>query len=82
MKIGIATVVVIGTALVGCTDEPAARETLRKAGFRDVRITGYDAWACGRDDYTHTGFVAKNSNGEEVAGTVCCGTWKRCTVRW
>lgn len=67
----------------GCTNEDAARTTLRKSGFRQVEITGYKPFQCGKDDATSTGFRATNQIGERVEGTVCCGRWsKGCTIRF
>ena len=71
--------------MVGCTDEDKSRETLVKQGFSDITFQGYDWTSCGKDDDTATKFTAKNSAGQQVSGTVCCG-WgplsKGCTVRW
>jgi hypothetical protein len=67
---------------LGCTDESATRETLRKAGFTEVQTTGYSAFACSEDDNFSTGFRAKNPQGQVVEGTVCCGFLKSCTVRF
>ena len=67
----------------GCTNEEAARETLRKHGFHQVEITGHRAFQCGEGDATSTGFRATNPSGERVEGTVCCGRWsKGCTIRF
>jgi hypothetical protein len=69
--------------LLGCTDESATKETLRKSGFSEVETLGYDAWACGKDDTYSTKFRAKNPQGVVVEGVVCCGAWaKACTVRF
>jgi hypothetical protein len=66
-----------------CTDEDASREALRKSGYKQVEITGYRPFQCGRDDAFSTGFRATSPGGERVEGTVCCGRWlKGCTVRF
>lgn len=67
---------------VGCTDDQKARSVLQKQGFTNITITGYVFAACSDDDYTHTGFEAKNAQGQPVSGVVCCGFLKSCTVRW
>lgn len=69
-------------ALSGCTDEPRTRSTLRNFGFTDVRVTGYEYWGCSDSDNYHTGFTAKNAQGAEVSGVVCCGFAKACTIRF
>ena len=66
-----------------CTDEPSARRILSAQGFRKIQITGYEFFACGRDDSIHTGFSALNHEGGHVDGVVCCGLiFKSCTVRF
>lgn len=68
---------------VACTDDTAARQALTKAGYTDIRLQGYDAFACGDDDTSATAFTAKNALGVDVTGTVCCGlVIKSCTIRW
>lgn len=64
-----------------CTAPDRSAETLKKAGYTDIKITGYEPWACGEDDDFHTGFLARNPNGDWVDGVVCCGIMKRCTIR-
>lgn len=78
------TLVAVGLPFFSnCTDEDATRDTLRKAGYKNIQITGYKPFQCGEDDRYSTGFTAINSNGETVEGTVCCGLWtKGCTVRF
>jgi hypothetical protein len=68
--------------LTGCTDELRATETLRKSGFTEIRTTGFELWGCSDDDVFQTGFRAKNVQGQQVNGVVCCGLMKSCTVRF
>ena len=69
--------------LISCSAPDMSRETLRKAGFTDIEITGWELWSCGKDDTWSTGFKAKNPQGLVVEGTVCCGmVVKDCTVRF
>lgn len=67
---------------VGCTADGASTDALHKAGFYDVETTGYEMFACGEDDTFKTGFRAKNALGVTVEGTVCCGVFKDCTIRF
>lgn len=69
--------------LAGCfTDPDNSTRTLDNLGFTKIEIGGYDAWSCG-DDYTyHTKFTAINPNGKKVSGTVCCGFFKGCSVKF
>jgi hypothetical protein len=58
-------------------------EALVKAGFTNVKITGWSPFSCGKDDTFSTGFEALNPQGVRVEGTVCCGMIaKDCTVRF
>lgn len=66
----------------GCTDDVETRRALKAHGFTDVVTQGYAWTGCGEGDYFATQFRAKNPKGENVTGVVCCGAWKRCTVRF
>ena len=68
--------------IVSCTNESDTIRTLQSAGFTDIHTTGYDIFSCGQDDTFHTGFRAKNPAGQIVTGTVCCGIFKGCTIRF
>lgn len=69
--------------LCACTSETDARRALEAEGFKDIRVTGYDWFACAKDDTYHTGFVAKNREGREVRGVVCSGMiFKNATIRY
>lgn len=72
----------LSTGTIACTDDSRSAEALRKAGFTDIRLTGYSYFACGEDDAFRTDFVAKNPQGVDVSGTVCCGWLKSCTIRF
>ena len=65
----------------GCTAPDRSTEMLQVPGFTEVVISGYEPFACG-DDHFSTGFTALNPQGQRVAGTVCCGWLKSCTVRF
>lgn len=70
-------------ASLGCTNETDSGRALESYGFSDVRYTGYVWFACGKDDFSHTGFTANNAAGHPVSGVVCCGLlFKACTVRF
>ena len=80
------TLIVAILALIlfsGCTNAGDAKKALSSSGFTDIRITGYSFFSCSRDDFYHTGFSAKNVNGQRVEGTVCSGIlFKNSTVRF
>ncbi len=69
--------------MVGCSNGDKTRETLVKAGFSDIVITGWAPMGCGRDDTYCTSFSAVNHHGNRVSGVVGCGFWlKGCTIRF
>ena len=78
----ILTIVVVMVFLSGCTDKNTANKTLESAGFTDVKITGWNPLACGKDDTYATGFTAINPQGKVVEGTVCSGVFKGATIRF
>jgi hypothetical protein len=75
-------VVLFSLVMCACTAEGASEEALGKAGFYDIQMTGYSFFGCSEDDTFKTGFRAKNVNGMEVEGVVCCGVLKDCTIRF
>jgi hypothetical protein len=81
MRKSIAAVILISAVLAGCSDAPTAERVLRQQNYKDILITGYSWFSCGRDDSFATGFRAKAPNGETVEGVVCSGWLKGATVR-
>jgi len=61
----------------------AAMRILQETNYKNIQITGYNWFACSSDDWSHTGFIAENSSGTLIKGTVCCGLiFKNCTIRF
>lgn len=67
--------------LTSCTAPDRSKKALQDAGYTDIELEGYAFFECGEGDNFHTGFTAKNAQGRQVQGTVCCGLTKGCTVR-
>lgn len=68
--------------LSGCTDEYGAKEVLKKQGYNNIQITGYDMFSCSKDDFFSTGFIAEK-DGQKIEGTVCGGLlFKGSTIRF
>lgn len=77
----IITILII-TFLTGCTEKENAERILKNDGFTDIKITGYNFFACSKDDNYHTGFIAKKGD-KEIEGTVCSGLFfKNYTIRF
>jgi hypothetical protein len=72
------------TLFLACmqTDPARTHSTLIKAGFTNVQVGGYAWGECGEGDIYATEFTAVNPQGLAVSGVVCCGSYKRCTVRF
>lgn len=70
----IISVVLVTSTLffLGCADKENAERFLKKEGYKDITITGYDFFECTNGDKESTGFIAKK-NGKVVEGTVCVG---------
>lgn len=68
--------------LFSCTDEAATLRTLDNAGYSDVQTKGYSLWGCSDRDTFQTKFIARNYLGKKVSGVVCCGWFKKCTIRF
>ncbi len=73
----------LSLGLLSCTDPAEAKRVLDAQGFKNIQITGYNFFGCGKDDTYHTGFIAIGLNGQAVEGTVCGGLFfKGSTVRY
>lgn len=78
---------IIFGAVAACAGPDDAASAMSRAGFSDVRITNttYVAveWeGCSKGD--NAAFTASgiNANRVRVTATVCCGTLKKCTIRY
>lgn len=68
--------------LTACTDNKTAARILVNDGFSNIKLTGYNWFACGQGDYYSTGFVGVK-NGRVIKGTVCSGLiFKNATIRY
>lgn len=69
--------------MFGCTNAKDANRALNAEGFTNIEVTGYNFLACSQDDFYHTGFIATNSQGNRIKGTVCSGIFfKNATIRY
>ena len=81
------TVIILITCLVicliNCVDGSNATRILNENGYTNVTITGYNFFACAKDDTLHTGFSATSPSGNKINGTVCSGLiFKNSTIRF
>jgi hypothetical protein len=68
--------------LAACTNEKEALRVLEQEGVSNIKFTGYDWFACSKDDTYQTGFTGTR-NGREISGVICSGLiFKRSTVRY
>jgi len=81
LKIRVILTIVLLTVTVSCTSSVEATKALTSAGYKNIKIDGYNWFGCGRDDGWHTGFTATGLDGFPVSGTVCSGIFKGATIR-
>jgi hypothetical protein len=69
--------------LAACTDEDGAIDTLTKAGYTDITITGGVWLGCEGGEIYRTGFVAIGPGKSVVHGVVCKqgGFWGSSVIR-
>lgn len=81
MKLRYLLIVVL--MMMGCTDAEHAITVLKQQGYKNIQMTGYDFFACSKDDFYHTGFRATTRDNDVVNGTVCAGIFfKGSTIRF
>ncbi len=70
--------------MFSCTNPERTISTLEKAGYTNIKTTGYSR-GCADSDGTCTGFIARGPTGQLVEGSVGCGRIagcsKGCTIR-
>jgi hypothetical protein len=74
----------------GCeANHEEATRILESEGLHDIRLLGWTAFSCSKEDSFNVEFSAQRTvmaaNGTtseiEVNGVVCCGLMKSCTIR-
>jgi hypothetical protein len=73
--------------LSGCIEDPGARDraanALLASGFTHITMSSTSPYGeCGEGDTSAFSFAATNPTNLRVSGIVCCGYYKRCTVRF
>jgi hypothetical protein len=85
MKIALvccAAALILSGCLSAEEQDSRAKEVIEANGFRNIRMTGYDWYACGEDDDYSRGFEADGANDTRVTGVACAGAGgKGWTVR-
>jgi len=46
--------IILTAILIGCTNETDAVRILSQQGYTNIRMTGYQLFACSKDDWYHT----------------------------
>ncbi len=77
-----AIVVTIGVTVAAYSSDDKEAKALQRQGFTNIRVGGWSPLSCSDSDLTAKSFKAKNPQGREVEGVICCGVLKGCTVRW
>ncbi len=68
--------------LTSCNGNAASTDILEDQGYSNVKITGYNLFACSEDDMYRLNFTATNPNGTPVKGVVCSAPFKGYTIRF
>ena len=72
--------IVVLVLLCAC-DEKSVESYARSHEWDHYEITGYRFFACSKEDFYQTGFIA-TKNGKSFTGTVCKGLlWRGSTLR-
>ena len=71
-KISLGLLIVSILFFFGCADKESAEKILKKEGYTNITITGYNFFECNSGDKESTGFIAQK-NGKVVEGTICEG---------
>ena len=87
MKYAFAIAAFLTLSFVGCADTSEAADAMRRAGYTDVVVTnshyvGVEWEGCGKGDNAAFDVTATAANKQRVTATVCCGVWKKCTIRF
>lgn len=70
-------------ATAACSSDADSIRTLQSMGFTDIQLGGHAFISgCAEDDLFYNKFTAKNPQGRQVSGVVCCGILKSCTGRF
>lgn len=80
-------IIIIGFYCFGSTvtfDRERPLAAITALGFTEVETVKmyYPIFACADSDIVAMDFTAINSQDEHIQGTVCCGWFKYCTVRF
>ena len=80
----LALIAILALPLTACSNASDATKALTAQGFTDIQTTGYAGpFACSKDDFYSTGFIATNPQGQRVKGVACSGFFfKSTTIRW
>ena len=82
MAIIVFLVVSVGILIAMYANDDPDKRAVESQGFTNVKIGDWAPLSCGEEDMTAKHFTATNPQGKSVAGVVCCGIFKSCTIRW
>lgn len=75
-------VLLVSLVSISCTDDKAAKEALKDAGYHPISVGGYGWLDCGKGDFYATRFKAYSADSSrKVSGCVCQGLFKGKTIR-
>lgn len=74
------TALIFTSILLSSCSTGVATDALQKAGYTNIHITTYRLFVCANNESYHTGFVANDSTGKQITGTVCSDFLKKTSI--
>lgn len=75
-------IILCSVLLSSCSGASTSEILLEEQGYSNVKIQGFNFFACSEDDWYRYNFTAINSNGNQVKGVVCSAPLKGSTIRF
>jgi len=63
---------------------PNHQKILKDNGYTNIELNGWVWFGCSNGDYflNNRKFTATNLAGNRIKGSLCCGVFKNCTIRF
>lgn len=75
-------IIVLCILLTSCNGNATSTTILEEQGYTNVKITGFNPFACSEDDMYRLNFTAISPNKTPVKGVVCSAPLKGYTIRF
>lgn len=75
-------IILCAVLLSSCSGTYTSETILEDQGYTNVKIQGFNFFACSEDDMYRYNFTATNSNGKNIKGVICSAPFKGYTIRF